>query len=139
MNSADLLYLNKSRLHLNLDCLRTTPLFRDDQVNVLLIRAQLKAALKEKTFGLKELPTSPKTFCKGVDFYTASLLTCVELEVFLGEPTTKFCVESVPRRFWHKLCGENKEEQAHIFVRFPNVGRRSSQGNACNFFHEHCL
>lgn len=68
-------------------------MFRDGQVNVLLIRAQLKAVLKEKTFGLKELPTSPKTFCKGVDFYTASLLTCIELEVFLGEPTTNFALK----------------------------------------------
>ena len=66
-------------------------MFRDGQVNVLLIRAQLKAVLKEKTFGLKELPTSPKTFC--VDFYTASLLTCIELEVFLGEPTTNFALK----------------------------------------------
>ena len=65
-------------------------MFRDGQVNALLIRAQLRAALKEKkTFVLKELPTSPKTFCKGVDFYTASLLSCVELEVFLGELTTQ--------------------------------------------------
>lgn len=68
-------------------------MFRDGQVNVLLIRAQLKAALKEKTFGLKELPTSPKTFCQGVNFNPASLLTCVELEVFLGEPTTNFALK----------------------------------------------
>ena len=64
-------------------------MFRDGQVNALLIRAQLKAALKEKTFVLKELPTSPKTFCKSVDFYTPSVVSCVELKVFLGEPTTQ--------------------------------------------------
>ena len=129
MNSADLLYLNENCLYLNLDCLRTTPLFRDGQVNTLLIRAQPKAALKEKNLCLEELPTSPKTFCKNEDFYTTSLLTCVELEVFLGEPTTNFAL-----KVFHADSGTNFAVRIRrskltfllVFLKFAGVARRET-------------
>jgi len=126
MNSADLLCLNESCLHLNLDCLRTTPLFRDDQVNVLLIRAQLKAALKEKNLWLKRTANITKNILQGCGFLYSVPSNLRWAGSVPRRAYHKLCVESVPRRFWHKLCGENKEEQAHIFARFPKICRRSS-------------
>ena len=140
MNSAGLLYLNESCLHFNLDCLRTTSLFRDGQVNALLIRAQLKAALKEKNLCLKRTANVTKNILQECVFlYSVSSKLRWAGSVPRRAYLTNFALKVFHRRFWHKLCGENKEGQAHIFARFPNVCQGSSQGNACKFFHEHCL
>lgn len=145
MNSAGLLYLNESCLHFNLDCLRTTSLFRDGQVNALLIRAQLKAALKEKNLCLKRTANVTKNILQECVFLYSvsspgSLLSCVELEVFPGEPTSQTlrwkCSTADSGTNFAVRIRRGKLTFLLVFLRFADVARRET---LANFSHEHCL
>ena len=133
MNSADLLYLNESCLHFNLDCLRTTSLFRDDQVNALLIRAQLKAALKEKNLCLKRTVNVTKNILQGCGFlYSVSSKlrwagsvpqrayhTNFALKVFHVDSGTNFAVRIRRGKLTFLL----------VFLTFAGVARRETLAN----------
>ena len=133
MNSADLLYLNESCLHFNLDCLRTTSLFRDGQVNALLIRAQLKAALKEKNLCLKRTANVTKNILQGCGFlYSVSSKlrragsvprrayhTNFALKVFHADSGTNFAVRIRRGKLTFLL----------VFLTFAGVARRETLAN----------